>query len=48
VVEGAKQLAGRLIRELPKTDPFEGISKETVWLAKFLARAKWIEPNKFS
>lgn len=40
-----KLLVGKLIRELPKMDPFEGFSEETVWFAKFLARVKWVEAS---
>jgi hypothetical protein len=34
---------GRLIRELPKLDPFEGRDEFMIWLAKLVARVKWID-----
>lgn len=46
--EKRKQLVERLIRGLPEMDPFEGISEETVWLARFLARVKWFNADEFS
>lgn len=36
-----KRLVGKLLGELPKMDPFEGINRETVWFVKFLARVRW-------
>lgn len=36
----AKQLVEKLLRELPKLNPFEGIIEGMVWFAKFLARVK--------
>lgn len=46
--EKRKRLVEKLIRELPKLDPFEGFSEETVWLAKLIARVKWADFSKFS
>ncbi len=46
--EKRKRLVEKLIRELPKMDPFDGISKETIWLTKFLARVKWVEIGDLS
>ena len=46
--EKRKRLVDKLIRELPKMDPLEEISEETVWLVKFLARVKWIEVDGLS
>lgn len=45
--EGRKRLVEKLIRELPKLDPFEGHDKFTVWLAKFMARVRWVDANEF-
>ncbi len=39
--EARKRLVEKLIRELPKHDPFESFSEGAVWLAKMLARVKW-------
>lgn len=46
--EVRKRLVGKLIRELPKLDPFEGFSEGAVWLAKFLARVKWVDFSEHS
>lgn len=39
--EERRQLVEKLIRELPKLDPFEGYDEFTVWFAKLIARVKW-------
>ena len=39
--EKRKQLVERLMKELSKLDPFEGMDEFTIWLARFLARVKW-------
>ena len=46
--EERKRLVERLIRELPKLDPFEGFSEETVGLAKLIARAKWLDSKQWN
>ena len=46
--EERKRLVEKLIRELPNLDPFEGCDEFTVWLAKFLARVKWVDFDEFS
>ena len=43
-----KRLVEKLIRELPKLDPFEGCDEFTVWLAKLVARVRWADFNGFS
>lgn len=35
------RLVEKLIKELPKLDPFEGFSKDTIWSAKLIARVKF-------
>lgn len=40
--EERRRLMERLIKELPKLDPFEGVDEFTIWLAKLIARVKWI------
>lgn len=42
-----RRLVERLIRELPKLDPVEGISEDTIWLAKLIARVKWVNFSEF-
>lgn len=39
--EKRKRLVEKLIRELPKLDPFEGFSDDTIWFARLLARVNW-------
>lgn len=46
--EERKRLVERLMRELPKLDPFEGFSEGAVWLAKLIARVKWVDFDAFS
>ncbi len=46
--EKRKRLVEKLIRELPKLDPFEGMDEFTVWLAKLVARVKWVDFGEFS
>lgn len=46
--EERKRLVERLIRELPRLDPFEGISEETIWFARFLVRMKWFDFGGFN
>ena len=46
--EERKRLVEKLMRELPKLDPFEGFSEGAVWLAKFLARVKWVDFGGFN
>lgn len=41
--EKRKRLVEKLIRELLKLDPFEGVDEFTIWLAKLLARVKWLK-----
>lgn len=41
------RLVEKLIRELPKLDPFEGVSEDTVWFAKLVARAKWLDSERW-
>lgn len=41
--KGRRRLVDRLAKELAKLDPFKGFNEETIWLAEFLARVKWIE-----
>jgi hypothetical protein len=43
-----ERLVELLLSELPKLDPFEGFSGRAVWLAKLLARLKWLDAGKFS
>lgn len=43
-----KLLVEELIRELPKLDPFEGVNEFTIWLAKLIARVKWVDFGGFS
>ena len=31
----------KLIKELPKLDPFEGFGEDTIWFAKLIVRVKW-------
>lgn len=38
--EKRKRLVEKLIRELPKLDPFEGFCEGSIWLAKLIARLK--------
>jgi hypothetical protein len=37
-----ERLAEALLSVLPGLDPFEGYDEFTVWLARLLARVKWI------
>jgi len=46
--EKRKQLVERLIRELPKLDPFEGVGGDTIWLAKLVARMKWLNSERWN
>lgn len=46
--EKRKRLVEKLIRELPKLDPFEGYDEFTVWLAKLVAKMKWLNVGIFS
>jgi len=46
--EKRKLLVEKLIRELPKLDPLEGCDDFTIWLAKFVARAKWDVFGRFN
>ncbi len=41
-------LVERLIRELPKLNPFEGYNEFTVWFAKLVAKMKWFDVSIFS
>lgn len=41
--EKRKRLVEGLIKELPRLDPFEGFDEFTIWLAKLLARVKWVD-----
>jgi len=43
-----ERLVEALLKTLPTLDPFEGFSKEAVWLAKLLARLKWFDAEEFS
>jgi hypothetical protein len=45
--EKRKQLVEKLIRELPKLDPFEGVDEFTVWLARLIARVKWFSAERW-
>ncbi len=38
----------KLIKELPKLDPFEGYDEFTIWLARLLARVRWFDADGFS
>jgi hypothetical protein len=42
-----RRLVEKLIQELLGLDPFEGFSEGAVWLARFLARVKWVEVDGF-
>lgn len=46
--EKRRRLVEKLIRELPKLDPFEEFSEGAVRLAKFLARVKLFDASEFS
>jgi hypothetical protein len=46
--EERNRLVEELVRELPKLDPFEGFSEDTIWLAKLVARLKWVDFDEFS
>jgi len=46
--EERKRLVEKLIRELPKLDPYEGFSEGAIWLAKLVARVKWADANELS
>jgi hypothetical protein len=46
--EERKRLVERLMRELPKLDPFEGIDPNIIWFAKLVARVKWADVSEFS
>lgn len=41
--EERRRLVERLMRELPKLDPWEGVNPRTRQLAEYLAIIKWIE-----
>ena len=41
-------LVEKLVKELPKLDPFEGYDEFTIWLAKLIARVKWSSAETFS
>jgi hypothetical protein len=41
--EERKRLVEKLIRELPKLNPWEGVNSRTRQLAEYLAWIKWIE-----
>lgn len=45
--EERRRLVEKLIRELPKLDPFEGYDEFTVWLAKPVAKMKWFDTSGF-
>lgn len=45
---GRRRLVEKLIRELPKLDPFEGFSENAIWLAKLIARLKWFPSERYS
>lgn len=45
--EKRKRLVEKLIRELPKLDPFEGFSEGAVGFARFLARVETGAVDKF-
>ncbi len=46
--EERKRLVEKLIQELPKLDPFEGMDEFTVWLVKLVARVRWVDFDEFS
>ena len=46
--EERKRIVEELAVELLKRDPFEGIDPTLVWLAKTIARLKWIDWSGFS
>lgn len=46
--EERRCLAEKLIREVPKLDPFEGFSEQAIWLAKLIARLKWFPSELYS
>ena len=46
--EERKRLVERLMRELPKLDPFEGMNEFTVWLLKLVARLKWVDSERWN
>jgi hypothetical protein len=43
-----ERLVEALLKALPGLDPFEGFSKEEIWVAKFLAKLKWFDSEEFS
>jgi len=46
--EERKRLAEKLMEELPKLDPFEGMDEFTIWLVKVIARMRWVDFSEFS
>lgn len=42
-----RRLVDRLVKDLPKLDPFEGHDGFTIWLARFLARLKWLNSKRW-